>query len=75
VLRVADTGTGLAAEDTERIFDRFFKGPTSRGSGLGLTIARNRVSAHRGDIRCVSGLEMGTTFKITLPQDAPPGEK
>ena len=44
-------GEGIAAEDVPRIFDRFYKGEASRGSGLGLTIARRLVVAHGGDIR------------------------
>ena len=38
---VSDTGTGIAPEDLEQVFDRFHKGSTSRGSGLGLTISRD----------------------------------
>ncbi len=67
VVAVADTGKGIAPEDQERVFDRFYKGPTSRGSGLGLTIARNLVKAHEGDIRCESRPGAGTTFTFTLP--------
>jgi signal transduction histidine kinase len=67
VIRVIDTGTGLAPEEAAKIFDRFYKGRTSHGSGLGLTIARNLIAAHGGDIRCDSRQGAGTTFTITIP--------
>jgi two-component system sensor histidine kinase BaeS len=64
---VSDTGSGIAAEDVPKIFDRFYKGRGSRGSGLGLTIARNLVVAHGGDIRARSEIGKGTTITFTLP--------
>lgn len=67
ILRVIDTGSGIAPEDLPRIFDRFQKGRDSRGSGLGLAIARNLVLAHGGDIRAESEPGRGTTITITLP--------
>lgn len=67
---VADTGRGIAAEDLAKIFDRFYKGATSRGSGLGLTIARNLVTAHGGEIRADSRFGQGTTIAFTLPTAA-----
>jgi signal transduction histidine kinase len=47
-ISVADHGPGIAAEELPKIFDRFYRGSTSRGSGLGLAIARNFVEAHGG---------------------------
>jgi two-component system sensor histidine kinase BaeS len=67
MLSVTDTGSGIAAEDLPKIFDRFYKGPASRGSGLGLTIARNLVTAHGGEIRAESRRGSGTTIIVTLP--------
>jgi len=67
VVRVADTGTGIAAEDLPKIFDRFYKGTASRGSGLGLAIARNLVTAHGGDIKAESQPGHGTTITFNLP--------
>ena len=64
---VTDTGPGIAPGDLLKIFDRFYKGATSRGSGLGLTIARNLVTAHDGDIRAESRPGHGTTITFTLP--------
>ncbi len=66
-LTVSDTGSGIAADDLPKIFDRFYKGRLSRGSGLGLTIARNLVRAHGGEITVDSRVGQGATFRITLP--------
>ena len=66
---VIDDGAGMAAEDAERMFERFYKGPQSRGTGLGLTIAKGIVHAHRGQIAGESRLGQGTTVTFTLPRD------
>jgi signal transduction histidine kinase len=65
-VRVTDTGSGVAPEDLPKIFERFYKGQTSHGSGLGLTIARNLVVAHDGEIRADSSPGRGTTIEFTL---------
>ena len=67
-VRVADTGAGIPQEDLPRIFDRFYKGAGSSGSGLGLTIARNLVEAHGGRIRAESHPGAGTTMLFSLPR-------
>jgi len=67
VVSVTDTGSGIAPEELPKIFDRFYKGATSHGSGLGLTIARNLVVAHGGEIRAASEVGRGTTITFTLP--------
>ena len=72
VLSVADTGIGIAAGDRERVFERFFRteAATQRvipGSGLGLTISRAIVDAHRGTITVRSDGEHGSTFTVRLP--------
>jgi signal transduction histidine kinase len=66
---VSDTGSGIAAEDLENIFDRFWRGEGRRqtGSGLGLAIAKHLVQAHGGEINVESRLDEGTTFTISLP--------
>ena len=69
---VTDTGTGLAAADLERIFERFYRAPgpprRSTGSGIGLTIARNIARAHGGEITAASpGPGHGATFTLALP--------
>jgi two-component system OmpR family sensor kinase/two-component system sensor histidine kinase BaeS len=68
LISVADTGSGIGPEELPKIFDRFYKGEASRGSGLGLTIARNFVTAHGGSIRAESELGRGTTIVFTLPR-------
>jgi two-component system sensor histidine kinase BaeS len=65
---VADTGEGISADEVGRIFDRFYKGPASQGSGLGLSIAKGIVTAHGGDIEAVSEGGKGTTVSFTIPQ-------
>jgi signal transduction histidine kinase len=70
---VRDTGIGLAAEDLERVFQRFYRVDKSRarasgGSGIGLTIARSIVEAHGGHVEAESaGLGQGSTFSFTIP--------
>lgn len=66
-IRVADTGSGISAEALPHIFDRFYKGAGSSGSGLGLTIARRLIEAHGGTIRAESRPGVGTTFVVSLP--------
>jgi len=65
-VKVTDTGTGITSEELPKIFDRFYKGSTSRGSGLGLAIARNLVTAHGGNITAESLPGSGTTITFSL---------
>ena len=66
----AGAGAGIPADVLPRIFDRFYKGPASTGSGLGLTIARNFVEAHGGQISAESRVGEGTVITFTLPRAA-----
>jgi two-component system, OmpR family, sensor histidine kinase BaeS len=66
-LRVSDEGPGVPAIDLPHVFDRFYKGTGSDGSGLGLTIARNLMLAHGGTLTAENRAEGGTTFSATLP--------
>ncbi len=80
VVEVGDTGVGLAGEDLERVFERFYRVPggdrrRSEGSGIGLTIARGLARAHGGDLSAASpGPGCGATFTLTLPSAAASGQ-
>ena len=65
---VTDTGRGMPPEELAGIFDRFSKGTASRGSGLGLTIAKGIINAHGGEITASSQIGEGTTVTFTLPR-------
>ncbi|MGI2293840.1 sensor histidine kinase [Paenibacillus sp. GXUN7292] len=72
IIRVADTGSGIAEKDQLRIFERFYKADKSRertsgGSGLGLSIAQKITEMHHGLISVSSKLGEGTEFKVLLP--------
>lgn len=74
VLQIKDTGVGIAAESIGKIFDRFYRvdeARTTRGTGLGLFIARQIVEAHQGTIMVKSVVNQGSTFEIRLPLDKP----
>jgi two-component system OmpR family sensor kinase/two-component system sensor histidine kinase BaeS len=64
---VADSGSGIPVDELPKIFDRFYKGRESSGSGLGLTIARDLVTAHGGTIHAESVAGQGTTISFTIP--------
>ncbi|TFC58931.1 HAMP domain-containing sensor histidine kinase [Cryobacterium sp. TMB1-7] len=72
VVRVADDGIGLSAEDQRQVFDRFFRARNSTelaipGMGLGLAIVRAVVHAHQGTVQVSSVLGEGSTFTVRLP--------
>jgi PAS domain S-box-containing protein len=71
VVSVKDTGAGIPPEYLERIFDKYVqvKGRDIevRGTGLGLSVAREIIGAHNGTIRAESELNNGSTFTFTLP--------
>jgi heavy metal sensor kinase len=74
-LHVADTGSGLAPEEQERVFQRFYRTPEAvaqgkEGSGLGLCIARSIAEAHGGRIQVESTPGQGSTFTVFLPLHA-----
>ena len=70
VLRVSDTGVGIAEEDLPYVFDRFYKADkshTGSGSGLGLSIAREILQQMGENITVTSEKGKGSTFSFTLP--------
>ena len=73
VLRVRDTGQGIAASELPRIWDRLFRGDRSRherGLGLGLSLVRAIVVAHGGTVDATSSLGRGSIFSVSLPRSA-----
>ena len=68
-LYVADTGAGISKEDLGMIFDRFFQVDRihSKGSGIGLSLAKAFVELHGGSIAVESELNKGSVFTVTLP--------
>jgi heavy metal sensor kinase len=76
-IRVRDTGIGIAEEDLESIFERFYRADRARsrnirGAGLGLAIARWITEMHGGTIAAASQVGAGTTFEVCLPAPATP---
>jgi len=69
VVQVRDTGVGIAKEDLERIFDRFYRvaEPKAEGTGIGLAIVRNILRLHGCGIQASSTPGEGTTFTFSLP--------
>jgi two-component system, OmpR family, sensor kinase len=79
-IRIVDRGPGISAEDLPHVSTPFFRADPSRsrntgGIGLGLSLTRRILEAHRGSIRIRSSPEEGTTVILTLPvpsdDDAP----
>ncbi len=61
-----DSGTGISANELPRIFEPFFSG-RKKGTGMGLSIVRKIILAHKGNINIESTVGKGTTVTITLP--------
>jgi len=71
-IEVVDSGIGIPARDVPHVFERFYRSDRARrayqgGSGLGLSIARWIVDAHKGRVEVESVLDQGTTFRVKLP--------
>ena len=79
-LAVRDTGQGIVAKDLPFVFDRFWRGDPARthkegaGGGLGLSIVKQLVELHGGEVHVQSVLGEGTTFTIDLPRAIPATE-
>ena len=72
MVRVKDTGIGIAKEHFPRLFERFYRVDTSRsreigGTGLGLSIVKHLVALYGGEIGVESEPGKGTTFTVCLP--------
>jgi two-component system phosphate regulon sensor histidine kinase PhoR len=77
VVKVRDTGRGIAEAEQSKIFNKFFRGSTVLtdaipGVGLGLAITKTIVDAHGGSITVTSELGKGATFEVRLPLAEPP---
>ncbi|CDZ75222.2 phosphate regulon sensor kinase PhoR [Peptoniphilus sp. ING2-D1G] len=73
-ISVKDSGIGIAEEDIERIFERFYRADKSRfkklgGTGLGLSIVKHIVKSHGGDLQIESKINEGTKITVYLPID------
>ncbi|TCP57934.1 signal transduction histidine kinase [Tumebacillus sp. BK434] len=71
-VEIADTGIGIAADDLQNVFERFYKADKARqrqraGSGLGLAIVLKVVQMHGGTVEAASEPGAGTTFRVRLP--------
>jgi len=69
LIEVEDTGTGIAADEVDRIFERFYRGTGSleqEGFGLGLSIARRMVDVMGGEIGVESVEGEGSRFRVRL---------
>ena len=71
VIRVEDTGIGIPEQEHDKIFDRFYQSADSvkmeRGSGIGLTIVKEFVEMHHGEVTFDSTYGSGTEFRVTIP--------
>lgn len=69
---ITDQGRGIPEDETDRIFEPFYRGPNVGkipGTGLGLALAKQFVKLHKGEITFHSKVNEGTTFFITLPKN------
>ena len=78
-LKVEDEGIGMDEGQLVHIFDRFYRADSSdtavQGVGLGMSIVRNIVLAHHGDIQIESQLDEGTIVMVSLPKAPPEGQR
>jgi signal transduction histidine kinase len=73
LVTVEDSGTGIAPDDLNRVFDRFFT-TKSTGMGMGLSISRSIVEAHGGRLTAARAHPHGSVFQVFLPADVAAGE-
>lgn len=71
---VSDNGVGISQQQSDRLFDLYFRGASIRNSvslGLGLYLCKQIINAHGGEIGVNSALDVGATFWFTLPISSP----
>ena len=69
-LRVDDSGPGIAPEERDKVFERFYRSAEARampGSGLGLAIVKSVVERHNGEIAIKDSADGGTRMEVILP--------
>jgi signal transduction histidine kinase len=64
---IKDTGKGIADKDLPHVFERFYKGESSNGTGLGLPIVKEIIESHRGSVSIRSKIGVGTEVCIKIP--------
>jgi two-component system OmpR family sensor kinase len=73
ICEIVDQGQGLAPDEVDRIFERFYRADAARsqgGIGLGLAIVAALVAAHGGTVEVETEPGHGATFRISLPLDS-----
>tara|TARA_B100000029_G_scaffold296589_1_gene289858 strand:- start:59 stop:883 length:825 start_codon:yes stop_codon:yes gene_type:complete len=72
LIQISDNGDGISEEDIDKIMEPFYRSPkisdTIRGFGLGLTITKKIVDAHKGTLKVYNSKDKGAVFTIQLPQ-------
>ena len=72
IIQLSDDGCGIHADHLDRIFDPYFSAwKSGRRLGLGLTLARNIIDQHGGEITVQSTSQHGSTFTLRLPREQP----
>src|SRR5260370_21743932 len=79
LISVTDNGPGIAPEEIDRIFDKFYRSSSAAetgapGTGMGLAIARGIIVAHGGRVWAESSIGHGTTFTLAIPVERKPAE-
>jgi two-component system phosphate regulon sensor histidine kinase PhoR len=73
MITISDTGLGIPEDEQSKIFEKFYRVKSHRdqvpGTGLGLSVVRQIILGHGGEINFTSKVNTGTTFTITLPND------
>jgi len=73
-IEIEDSGAGISSEDQTKIFDKFYRASNgnvhnTKGTGLGLTLVKHIVDAHKGEIKLNSKLDEGSVFRLIFPVD------